>query len=368
MRIVYLSGSNIPSRRANSIHVMRMCEAFARNGHQTTLIGKQSQAVCTGDPYDFYGVEKDFELVLMPWQTVRVANILLLSRLYGRLRRYDPRVVLIYARDIYGAYMAIRMGFRVIYEAHSLPYNWLIRRLETALFGHCHLLRLVVISESLRDLFLSQFDIADRIVVCHDAANVPGQSSNGDLPWPPCRDTLQVGYTGHLYPGRGIEIIIECATRLPQYDFHIVGGTERDIAHWKAWAGANLHFHGFIPPSLVHHARARCDVLLMPYQPVVVDPSTSVNTGPWMSPLKLFEYMASGKAIVASDLPVLREVLNERMAMLVPPDDTDRWVEAIQKCGDRSWGNVLADQAYNTFVEHHTWEKRAHKVLEGISV
>jgi glycosyltransferase involved in cell wall biosynthesis len=368
MRIVYLSGSHIPSRRANSIHVMRMCEAFARNGHQMTLIGKQSEADYTGDPYDFYGVERNFDLALMPWRKVKGINILLLPKLCGQLRRYDPREVLIYARDIYGASIAIRMGFRVIYEAHALPYSKLIRYLETALFGNRRLLRLVVISESLKDLFLSRFDIADRIVACHDAAGVPNGSWNGDLPWPSCRDTLQIGYTGHLYPGRGVEIIIECAKRLPQHDFHIIGGTETDIAFWKVQAGVNAHFHGFLLPALVHHARARCDVLLMPYQKVIVDPGTLMNTAPWMSPLKLFEYMASRKAIIASDLTVLREVLDERMAMLVSPDDTDRWVAAIQRCEDRRFRQSLAENAYNAFAEDYTWDKRARKVLEGIGV
>jgi len=368
VKIVYLSGSSIPSRRANSIHVMRMCEAFARNGHETILIGKQCEAVCTGDPHAFYGVEKGFDLVLLPWRSVRVANILLLPRLYGRLRRYDPGEALIYARDIYGAYMAIRMGFRVIYEAHSLPYNGLIRYLETVLFRNRRLLRLVVISESLRNLFLSQFDVADRIVVCHDAASVPNRSSNGDLPWPPCRDTLQVGYAGHLYRGKGAEIIVKCARRLPQYDFHIIGGTDADIAYWRGLAPANLRFHGFLEPRLLDQARERFDVLLMPAQRSVIVPHSHTDIAGYMSRLKLFEYMASRKPIISSDLPVLREVLDERMAMLVPPDDTDRWVEAIQKCGDRSWGNVLADHAYNAFVEHYTWDTRARKVLEGISV
>ncbi|HOH63400.1 MAG: glycosyltransferase family 4 protein [Sedimentisphaerales bacterium] len=367
MRIVYLSGSAIPSRRANSIQVMRMCEAFGRNGHDVTLVGKQSEGSPVEDVYDYYGVRKCFQLSLIPCRTVKGSNILVLPALYARLRRHDPNEVLIYARDIYGASLAIRMGFRVIYEAHSPPYNPLIRHLERSLFGKRRLLRFVVISQALADFYAARFDIADRVTVCHDAAAVPSESSNGELSWPPCRDTLQVGYAGHLYPGRGIDIIIECAKRLPHYDFHVIGGDDEDILYWKLRASVNLHFHGFVEPALIPSACSRCDVLLMPYQTDLVLPYTRANTSAWMSPLKLFQYMASRKAVVSSDLPVLREVLDERMAVLVPPEDTDRWVDAIQRCENRSYRSALAEAAYNAFREHYTWGKRAERVLSGVA-
>jgi len=366
MRIVYLSGSAVPSRDARSIQVMRMCEAFGANGHDVTLVGKQSERNPVEDVYDYYGVRKCFKLSLIPCRTVKGSNILVLPALYARLRRHDPDEVLIYARDIYGASLAIRMGFRVIYEAHSSPYNQLIRHLETSLLGKRRLLRLIVISQALADFYVARFGIADRTVVCHDAAAVPSGSSNADLSWPPCRDTLQIGYTGHLYPGKGAEIIVECARRLPQYDFHIIGGRDADIAHWRRQAPANLRFHGFLQPALLDQARERFDVLLLPAQRSVIVPHSHEDIAGYMSPLKLFEYMASRRAIISSDLPVLREVLDERMAVLVPPEDTDQWVAAIQRCENWSYRSALAEAAYNAFREHYTWEKRAQRVLSGV--
>ncbi len=345
---------------------MRMCEAFGRNGHDVTLVGKQPERRPVEDVYDYYGVRKCFQLSLIPCRAVKGSNILVLPALYARLRRHDRSEVLIYARDIYGASLAIRMGFRVIYEAHSSPYNPLIRHLETSLFRRHRLLRLVVISQALADFYVARFDIADRTVVCHDAAAVPSESSNANLSWPPCRDTLQIGYTGHLYPGKGAEIIVECARRLPQYDFHIVGGRDADIAHWRGQAPANLRFHGFLEPALLDQARERFDVLLMPAQRSVIVPHSHEDIAGYMSPLKLFEYMASRKAIISSDLPVLREVLDERMAVLVPPDDTDQWVSAIKRCESRPYRSALAEAAYQAFREHHTWDKRADCVLSGV--
>jgi len=346
---------------------MRMCEAFAENGHETTLIGKQFEDSLSQGIYEYYGVQKNFELLLIPCRKIKGVNVLVLPKLCRILRRYDPEGVLVYARDIYGASLAIRMGFRVIYEAHAAPYNGLIRYLEASLLKNSRLIRCVAISEALKTLYTSQFDIADKVVVCHDAAVVPNVSVSTSLPWPACRDTLQIGYTGHLYPGRGIEIILECAKRLPQCDFHIVGGEEKDITFWKAESPVNACFHGFLEPAVIHEARARCDVLLMPYQREITNPHSHLNTVPWMSPMKLFEYMASRRAIVASDLTALREVLDEQTAVLVEPADPEQWVNAILRCHDQGFRQSLAEHAYGVFLERHTWGKRAQMVLEGIT-
>ncbi len=366
MRIVYLSGSDIPSRSANSIQVMRMCEAFAGAGHETTLIGRRLKGGRQDDPYEFYGVRSNFELDLVGCRRIRGQSLFGLPALGARLGRYDPQEVLIYARDIYGLWLAVRMGFRAVYEAHAAPYNVLIRHLETTVLKSPRLLRLVVISEALKRMYIGRYNVAHKTVVCHDAAAVPGPTDAGELPWPPCRRTLQIGYTGHLYPGKGAEIVLACAERLCEYDFHIVGGTEADIAFWKARATSNVLFHGFLAPGRLDRARARFDVLLLPAQRSVIVPYSRSDIAAYMSPLKLFEYMASRRPIIASDLPVLREVLDERTAVLVCPDDPDRWVEAIRRCEAPAYRRALADRAYEVFLERHTWDRRARAVLSDI--
>ena len=236
MKILYLSASDIPSRTANSIQVMRMCEAFAANGHDTTLIGRQFTPTSTQDVYNYYGVGKNFELALFRCRKAKGISLRLLPRLYALLGRYNRKETLIYGRDVYGVSLAVRMGFRAVYEVHAAPYNFLIHRVETALLRHRRLVRLVAISEALRKIYISRFNIADKTVVCHDAASVPNDSPNLNFPWPECRNTLQVGYTGQLFRGKGIEIIVACAKELPQYDFHVIGGMDCDIAFWKSKA------------------------------------------------------------------------------------------------------------------------------------
>ena len=366
MKILYLSGFILPSRAAHGVHVMRMCQALAKNGHQVTLFAWGRQQDRTQDMYGYYGVNSTFSVKLLPVAGVRGGTLFSLPRLYKELRTYDPRDVLVYARSIYGASLAAQMGFRIVYEAHCPPPHALIHWLEKRLLGGESLQKLIVISESLKRIYLSLFGQIRRIEVCHDAADIPPAHGGVDYPWPGRANRLQIGYTGHLFRGRGIEIILQCAGQLPQYDFHIAGGRERDIQHWRRLGGANVHFHGFIQPSLVPVVLRKCDVLLMPAQRGLRVVGRNIDISGWMSPMKLFEYMASRRAIIASDLPVLREVLNEGNSVLVPPDDPDGWVSALQRCENREYRDRLAAAAYEEFLANYTWEKRAARALTGI--
>lgn len=368
MKIVYLSASEVPSHTANSIHVMRMCAAFAKNGHETVLIARSSNHGPVEHIYDYYGVGNNFELVILPHKRIKGIGVILLPKLYTNLKKYDPKNVLIYARDTYGAMLAIWLGYRVVYESHGLPYNRLIYSLEKCLFRNARFVKLIVISEALKKLYISRLKGLTGIEVCHDAADIPSPHEKVACPWPSKRDTLQIGYVGHLYKGRGIDIIVQCAKRLPQYDFHIVGGEEKDIAYWKQYKLQNLHFHGFVEPRMTSCICRKCNILLMPYQMELSIAGRNLNTSSWMSPLKLFEYMSAGRTIIVSDLPVVREILNKDNSILVQPNNLNEWVSALRKCEDREYREHLAKQAYESFLKNHTWEKRATKALKGIQL
>ncbi len=92
---------------------------------------------------------------------------------------------------------------------------------------------------------------------------------------------------------------------------------------------------------------------------------TPVNIGSFTSPLKLFEYMAYGKAIVASDLPVLREVLNDQLAILVRPRDFDGWKEAIRKFCSASKRKQLGAAARRELEAKYSWKTRMENILES---
>jgi glycosyltransferase involved in cell wall biosynthesis len=180
---------------------------------------------------------------------------------------------------------------------------------------------------------------------------------------------LQVGYVGSLYDGRGVDRVVEIATVLSEMDFHVVGGDEGRLVRLREGRlPENMSVHGFVEPSMLLDCYRRFHVVLMPYEGRVEGPTGRSDNSRFMSPLKMFEYMASGRAIVSSDYPVLREVLEDgRNALLVPAASTDAWIAALRRLSnDRKLIAALGSEARRDALTHYTWDARARRLLEVI--
>ena len=104
----------------------------------------------------------------------------------------------------------------------------------------------------------------------------------------------------------------------------------------------------------------------MPYQRKVAIVGGGGDASAYMSPMKMFEYMATGRLIISSDLPVLREILNGTNAVLCDPEDLDAWQRGIERAmKDRAWRERLGQQARRD-VEQYTWRRRVRRVLDGL--
>jgi glycosyltransferase involved in cell wall biosynthesis len=372
MRIVYLAQSVIPSRTANSIHVMKMCQAFASAGHDVTLLLPDKPEVEPGvrDVFEFYGVDPCFELKKLPWYSIK-GKVQLYGLIASRLAA-GLQPDLVYGRFLSGCAQSAFRRLAVVYEAHAAVRDlgrlseWLFRRMIRARSYR----RTVVITSALRDHYIKRYaDLDCRLLVAPDAADCVPQDLR-PISLEPNSRTLQVGYTGHLYPGKGMDLIAELAPRCSWAHFHIVGGTPVEIEHWKQVTARsqNITFHGFQPHSATAAYRAAFDVVLAPYQGRVLGHGGMIEISRWMSPLKVFEYMASGKAIIASDLPVLREVLqHDRNALLCPAADAEAWKRALERLRDdpRLMGR-LGCNALDDFRHHYTWRARAGRVIEAL--
>lgn len=371
MKIAYLAESVIPSRAANSIHVMHMCEALAECGHEVTLFvphRKDEQEKGVVDIYAFYGVRAEFVIRHLAWPRMpyRWAVASLHFALLAGRRRFD----LILSRFPYAMLLPALSGNRVVFESHapiwqaSRPLSWAIQRL----IGSGRIERLVVITESLRREYMKKgFIPANSVIVLPDAAPEPRDLDTKASPWPGRTEALQAGYVGQLYLGKGMEVVARLAQDMPEVDFHIVGGFDEDIKAWKkTFPLENLHFHGFIPHFSLSPFINRLDVCLLPNQLAVRTygkGSASQDIGRYTSPLKMFEYMAHGKAILSSDLEVLREVLHPGIARFALPDDLGAWQEALRELGDPELRNQLGKAARKEFLERYTWKQRARHFL-----
>ncbi len=350
---------------------MEMCAAFTQLGHSVALFAKRGVVEEDTDPHHFYGVNPSFQLRYRPKMKNPLGAILFGWQLWQWVLRWQVARLqpdLIYARNAKALRAVDFLGKPFVFEAHVLPRE---PQEQAWMFAKPNFKRLVVISKVLRDDYLAQFPALHtaKVLVAHDGApNVSRTSSTMPL----SSRRLRIGYLGHLYPGKGMEIIAKLPERCPWADIHVFGGREEDLDAWKTELRQyrNLTLHGFIPHRETPTQLAGFDVVLAPYQTRVTVHGGSDRAARWMSPLKIFEYMSHGKPIIASDLPVLREVLeNEVNALLAPPSDVDAWVTALNRLrDDRELRQRLGRQALRDFEANYTWKGRAKSVLSGLHV
>ncbi len=370
MNITYISFARIPSLEANAVQIMKMCDAFARLGHDVELhiphYAIQWTYEPVDDPYAYYGVERIFRILkLPPWAGMRPGYRH--STFYSFLSalRAAQRGGVAYGRDLRSCLIAARLGVPVGYEMHGPidPGS----RLLGLLIRSSGLRKIVTISQALADKMLENYPTLDgKIVVAHDAADPEGVKIVGDSPM---EGPLRVGYVGGLYPGKGVEVVMELAKRCSWAHFDVVGGAPSEVqAKEREMAGVdNIKFHGHLGHAAASKVRAICDVLMAPYQQVVTVAGGGGDVAPWMSPLKIFEYMASGKAIVCSDLPVLREVLSpDRTALLCNPNKVETWAAALERLRDPSLRQMLGDAARQEFELQYSWNRRAEGILHAL--
>ena len=322
-----------------------------------------------------YGTSTDgIRLVTAFASSTRALNLriaLLAARRLARARW--PELVI--CRNLYAAYILGVLARRpLVFELHDIEtgIRGLLQRAVLKQPG----IRFVSISHKLLEFVAQEHGVTvPRPQILHDAA----PAGITPLPWDRRRAQLQefvpaardnrdgvCGYIGHLYAGRGVEVIEALAERRPNVLFLVAGGHEAEIAIRQTRNRCpNLMFLGHLPHDAALRLAKCVDVLLMPYQKSVSLGVGRYDTARWMSPMKMFEYMAAGVPIVSSDLPVLREVLSHDVnALLVPPDDVDAWGEAIDRLlSDTALSRRLASTAYSQYERQHTWEHRARALL-----
>lgn len=371
MRIVYISKSIIPSRTANSIHVMKMCQAFSENGHDVTLLTPSQKNLYEKgivDIYDYYGVKKNF-VIKKFWHPEFKGGAVIYTFVILIYLFFNNKFDLVYGRFLYGCYLASLLNYKVVFESHENIYlqtNFKLRIFKY-LIRSKYFKKLVVISNALKNIYLQNGHLENKkIQVAHDGADeVLDLNIKIDLQGN--NKNLKVGYVGHLYNGRGIEIIIECAKKIKDVTFHIVGGTTEDIKYWKNYISSldlsNIYFYGFVSPKETINYKNSFDIFLAPYSKKVAVFGNTGDSSRYMSPLKIFEYMSHKKAMIVSDLLVLREVLNEKNSILIESNDIDGWVQAINKLKIEENRQKIADYAYKDF-KSYTWNNRAKQLID----
>jgi len=379
--LIYLANSRLPTEKAHGLQIVQMCEAFVQVGYTVTLVTarrRNTAALRSGpDLWTYYGVKRCFAfrrvpcldlLEIAPSRLQPAAFLLqtlttLFTLWFWLLSR---RAEVYYTRDLFiGALMVLtRPRSKLVYEMHQVHSSWLGRRIQSLIARRAAAVIPITahLGEKIRALG------AKRVLVAHDGIrqarfeNMPPQAeARAEIGWP--SDAFIVGWVGRLHlmgADKGVGTLVEALQQVEGVTLALVGGPDEmaDALH-RQWRARGLDesrflFAGHVPPDRVPVYLSAFDVCAMPH--------------PWTdhfayatSPIKLFEYMASGRAIIASDLPGFVEVIrHEESALLVPPGNAAALAAAITRLRD-DWAlrQKLADRARTLVFSQYTWSARA---------
>lgn len=367
---------------------MKACQALAQLGHEVRLwvpkqdaldnAGEFSSAKRSGiqlnwdDLAPFYGLRTRFAVEMIPARSVfRRYDFSFAAALRAKVWKAD----LLYVWTLQAAVFGLVLRVPLAVELHGPPEGrlgpvlfWLLRRIPGKR-------RLLPITQALAALLERRDGMPYRPKEVVIAPNGVDLERYQDLPDPATARTrlglpqaLTVGYTGHLYAGRGMGLLLELAQRFSRVQFLWVGGREAEVKFWKARLEQervdNVILIGFVENQRLPLYQAAADILIMPYERVIAG-SSGGNSAEYCSPMKMFEYMACGRAIISSDLPVIREVLNDTNCMFCVPEDVENWVGALETLIEDAEGrNRLGYQARQDALAY-TWLARAQRALAG---
>lgn len=345
---------------------MKMCAALAVRGHEVILVAKAGKPIADVDDHAFFNVPPTFTIEKLARPGRRGGGVLYSASVLRELVRHRCWADLVYCRDPLGALAATALGMPVVLEAHGVPETAWLRRIFHRVTSSRWSRGVVAITEALRRDLLAA-GIQSSIVVAPDACDPPTSAVRTTMSSPP-----RIGYVGNLYAGRGIETIVALASAMPECQFVVVGGQPADVLRWQAKSlPNNLELLGFRPQRELPEHYASFDVVLMPHAATgVVGASGGQDISRWTSPMKMFEYMAAGVAIVASDLPVIREVLRDgENALLVPSDDIAAWKTAVRRLLDQpELRRLIAATAQHELETQYTWDARTAHILTQLAL
>lgn len=362
MRILYVTNARLPTEKAHGLAIVKTCEALARAGHTVELIAPKRRNPLRADPFEYYGIKEKFSLRKLPTLNVAWGRIGFLVQeisfaLYAAFYLRGKEGI-IYSRDDVVLWVLRFFGYRrFIWESHTGGWNFCARAVA------CKARALVVISWGLKEFYIERGIASDKISVIPSAIDLEQfarplskNDARGRLGLP--LDAHIAMYIGRFDGWKGSDALFEASKLLPKDALLVaIGGDPHEVLNLKA-RYPRVIFPGFRPYRELADNQSAADVLVVP------NTGKDVISARFTSPLKLIAHMASGRPIVASDLPSIREITGDDAAVLVEPDDAKALADGIKKVlADAPLGERLAKRARER-VERYTWESRATAITK----
>ncbi|OHA17373.1 MAG: hypothetical protein A3H57_03985 [Candidatus Taylorbacteria bacterium RIFCSPLOWO2_02_FULL_43_11] len=370
MKFAYIANVRMPTEKAHGLQIMEMCSAFAKEGAEVTLFVPWRFNKIKIDAFSYYGIGRVFKIKkipaidIMPIWGGRAGFFLLQVSFYifAKIFLLFSAFDVVYCRE-----PITPLFFRnSIFEVHNMPVKvgWVFK---LALKRVRHFFP---VTGFLKEALISAGAPQGKITVAPDGVNLESFKNLPTKDEARRRLQLPIGkklvlYTGsfYLYSWKGVDVLLDAARDFGEDTiFVLVGGDEKEIAEIKkGGVSDNVILISHRPHSEMPIYMKAADVLVLPNK------TGSLHSEKYTSPLKLFEYMASGTPIVASKLPSICEVLNEKNAVLVEPDMKAALAISIKKVLQNSAFSLGLAEMSRRDVAKYSWQERARVILRIVS-
>jgi len=374
MNLIYISNTRIPSEKANSYQSIIMASVFTNYFSKVELwvgdVRNTKDMRKVKDIFDFYGIENNFPIKKIKqfdckyiayineflWSQIR--NTFFAFNVCFRLMKFrkKPNYVF-YTRTFHFALLFYFLRkikiFKnlIIYEVHNHSYlnSYIASKVDA----------IIVINNYLKNVFVKK---NNNIHVAHDGVELNSFSKIGNVNL--SKKSYNVLYSGSFYEWKGVKTLIDSSKFLPNcFKIKCVGGSGAALeniikyCHNKGLDN-RIEILPFQNRKKLLRIIENSDILVLPN-------SSKRNESLYTSPLKLFEYMASKRPIVASNIDSIKEILNEDNAYLFAADDPKDLALKIIQATKEGFQNKV-ENAYSD-VQSYTWNKRAEGIFKFIS-
>lgn len=376
-KIAYISDQRYPIEKADSEQVVNTVSALTSEGLDIRLvIPREWRNLGASRPQrlaqlkEFYHLKNGFyssELLHLPPTPLRLEKYShgMVAPLWAKSSQYD----LVYTRNPLPAFLSTFLGMKVVFETYRVygKTNYLLARLLRKLSFTDNLIGIITHSHTSKESLVDQGALAKKITVIHNGFNpelFSGTSKSAaraklNLPG----NEKIACYSGRLDREKGIGALLELAARTPEITYLLIGKSQKDSEDWidleaRDRGLKNIRRLCWKPTQVLIEYLYASDVLLIPPTAAPLE-----KFGKTVLPIKLFQYLAAGRPILAPGLPDSQAVLNDKNSVLVAPDNYEQAEQDIRRIFDNPrWADVLARQAQQD-SQNYTWRSRAQKII-----
>ena len=356
--INYICEVNYPNTSAYALHVFKMCDALVSKNTKVNLIAphKSIEIKILKKNYKIKNKINFLSIFKKKLKIGFLIKLLFSLKILNNKNLNKSRNCLFISRSILFAIIASFYKKKIILELHHelsgmTKFLYYLLKKINLLKG----LRYIFIHKNLIEIFNPT---KDKYVCLDDAVDI----NDFKLNKPTKKIKKTCVYVGSFYRGKGVELICKIAQKLKNINFHIYG--DKKFLN-KNIISNNIKVFDYINYKDIPKTLLKYEVALMPYGNWVSGRLKKINLVQSMSPLKMFDYLASSNIIIASDLNVYKHILKHKYnSILVNNSKVNEWVNWIDKIFKSKKKFTYIKRNAKKTANNHTWIKRSKNIMK----